>query len=78
MTRLVAEALPRTQRLRLLTSLWRRGYTDEQIADALAYSTYTAARIRRSLGLAPNPPRSAPQWQSGITSSPHLAGPAHT
>ncbi|MDN5861749.1 MAG: hypothetical protein L0H84_24375 [Pseudonocardia sp.] len=54
MTRLVAEALPRTQRLRLLTGLWRRGYTDQQIADALTYSLYTTARIRASLNLPPN------------------------
>lgn len=52
--RLVAEALPRVQRLRLITRLHEHGLTDDQIADVTAYSTYTAARIRSSLGLAPN------------------------
>lgn len=57
MTRLVAEALPRTQRLQLITRLWTLGCTDTQIADALGYSTYTAARIRAGLGLRANPAR---------------------
>jgi hypothetical protein len=51
---LVAEALPRTQRLRLIRSLHGIGLTDDEIAEATAYTTYTAARIRRSLGLEPN------------------------
>lgn len=55
MTRpVVAEALPRPQRLRLVRSLHRRGLTDVQIAEATHWSTYTAARVRRSLGLLPN------------------------
>lgn len=77
MKRLVAEALPRPQRLRLLVGLWRRGFTDDQIADALAYTTYTTARIRASLDLPPNP-RSAPQWQPGHSSThrpPSAAAP---
>jgi hypothetical protein len=77
MTRLVAEALPRTQRLRLVTRLHAEGCTDVEIAESLTYSTFTASRIRAGLGLPPNPPRSAPQWQPGITSSPHLTGQAH-
>lgn len=52
--RLVAEALPRKARLRLIARLHEHGLTDVEIADVTAYSTYTAARIRRSLGLAPN------------------------
>lgn len=55
MTRLVAEALPRMQRLRLVSRLHEHGLTDAQVAELTAYSTYTAARIRSSLGLAPNP-----------------------
>lgn len=52
--RLVAEALPRTERLRLVAQLHQQGCADQQIGEALAYSTYTAARIRAGLGLAPN------------------------
>lgn len=54
MTPIVAEALPRPQRLRLIRSLHRRGLTDVQIAEATAYSTYTAARLRQALDLPPN------------------------
>lgn len=53
--RLVAEALPRTVRLRLIYSLHGLGLSDEQIAEVCAYSTYTAARIRAGLGLEANP-----------------------
>lgn len=53
----VAEALPRPARLRLIRSLHRRGLTDVELAEALTYSTYTAARVRQSLGLLPNRPR---------------------
>ena len=54
MSRLVAEALPRPQRLRLIYSLHDLGLTDAQIAEVTAYSTYTASRIRASLGLEAN------------------------
>lgn len=53
--RLVAEALPRYKRLRLIRALHAAGFTDREIAEATGYTTYTAARIRRSLGLEPNP-----------------------
>lgn len=58
-SRLVAEALPREKRLRLFAYLHSTGLTDAEIGEVLTYSTYTAARIRKSLGLAPNPRRRA-------------------
>jgi hypothetical protein len=60
MARLVAEALPRTTRLRLIRSLHALGLTDVQIAYRTAYTTYTAARIRAGLGLKANPGREGP------------------
>jgi hypothetical protein len=54
-SRLVAEALPRTERLRLIYSLHGLGLTDAQIGEVTAYSTYTASRLRASLGLEANP-----------------------
>jgi uncharacterized protein YerC len=55
----VAEALAPHNRYRLVLKLWRDGHTDVEIAQLTAMTTYTAARIRAALGLAPNRGESA-------------------
>lgn len=53
-----AEALPTHVRHRLVARLHRSGWTDVEIATHTRMTTYTTARIRAGLGLAPNQPRS--------------------
>ena len=38
----------------LIFDLWRLGWTDTELADHTKHTTYTIARIRTRLGLAPN------------------------
>jgi hypothetical protein len=52
--RLPAEALSTTLRWRLVAELHRAGLSDVQIAEWTLLSTYTAGRIRSSMGLKPN------------------------
>lgn len=56
-----AESLPQNERARLVLILHNRGWTDVQVATHTRMSTYTAARIRRRIGL----PVNFPQWQKG-------------
>ncbi len=51
---LPAEALSTRDREYLLTELHELGWTDVDIAAHTRMSTYTTARIRDQLGLAPN------------------------
>jgi hypothetical protein len=55
--RLPAEALPTHARHRLVAHLHAAGYSDVEIAAHTRMTTYTTARIRAGLGLAPNRPR---------------------
>jgi hypothetical protein len=48
-----AEVLPTEQRTQLVGGLVRAGLTDTEIAERLLMTTYTAARIRAALHLAP-------------------------
>lgn len=52
--RLPAEALPAAERDRVVAQLVREGLSDVSIAARLRQTTYTTARIRERLGLAPN------------------------
>lgn len=52
--RMPAEALPTRDRARLVGQLVLGGWTDVEIAARLQQSTYTTARIRAGLALAPN------------------------
>lgn len=49
-----AEALTTSDRHRLVAQLHRAGWTDADVAVHTALTTYTAARIRNTLGLPPN------------------------
>jgi hypothetical protein len=53
---LPAEALTQEQRWRLVAELHRAGWTDREIAEHTFMTTYTAARIREGMHLAPNQP----------------------
>jgi hypothetical protein len=50
-----AETLSPRDRDELVYDLWCAGWSDTEIAAHTRLSTYTAARIRRRLGLAPQP-----------------------
>lgn len=50
---LPAEALDQRDRERLVYDLWAAKWSDVEIATHTRMSTYTTARIRRDLGLAP-------------------------
>lgn len=52
-----AEALPTPLRWRLVSELHADGWTDTDIAAWTRMTTYTTARIRDGMGLAPNRPR---------------------
>jgi hypothetical protein len=52
-----AEALPTHLRWRLIADLHREGWTDVEIAEQTAMSTYTTCRIREGMGLQMNRPR---------------------
>lgn len=54
---LPAEALPTHLRWRLVTDLHHDGWTDVEIAEWTAMSTYTTCRIREAMGLSINRPR---------------------
>ncbi|WP_027944245.1 hypothetical protein [Amycolatopsis taiwanensis] len=56
---LPAEALSTRDREDLVWHLHELGWTDVQIAEHTRMSTYTAARIRDCLGLAPHQPKEA-------------------
>lgn len=49
-----AEALTTADRDRLVHTLWKRGWTDAEIASHTFMSTYTTARIRSRLQFAPH------------------------
>ncbi|MFD2421629.1 hypothetical protein [Amycolatopsis pigmentata] len=51
---LPAEALDTNTREHLVYDLWLHGWTDTEIAAHTSMTTYTAARIRARLGLAPH------------------------
>lgn len=51
---LPADALPTRQRWRLVAELHAYGWTDSDIAEWTRMTTYTSARIREGMGLAPN------------------------
>ena len=53
-----AEALPPRERRQLVRQLVADGMTDVELAAHTGWSTYTVARLRRGLGLAPNYARS--------------------
>jgi hypothetical protein len=53
-----AEALPTHLRWQLVAALHRKGWTDREIASHTFMTDYTTARIRDSLCLSPNRPRS--------------------
>ena len=55
--RLPADALPTHVRWQLVVDFHSIGWTDVDIAEHTRMTTYTTARIRSSLGLAPNRPR---------------------
>lgn len=52
--RWIAEEMPPFARYGLIRRLVAAGLTDIEIAEQTALTTYTTARIRRSLGLPPN------------------------
>lgn len=49
-----AEALPPRERRQLVAQLVAAGWTDADMAAHTRWSTYTVARVRGGLGLAPN------------------------
>lgn len=49
-----AELLTTEDREHLVHTLWKRGWTDAEIAAHTFMSTYTTARIRSRLALAPH------------------------
>ncbi len=51
-----AGLLSTEDRQHLVHTLWKRGWTDAEIASHTLMSTYTAARIRSRLRLAPHRP----------------------
>ncbi|RZQ59820.1 hypothetical protein [Amycolatopsis suaedae] len=50
---LPAEALDTKDRSRLFAELWERGWTDAEIGVHTKTTTFTVARVRERLGLAP-------------------------
>ncbi|WP_409186450.1 hypothetical protein F9C11_20365 [Amycolatopsis sp. VS8301801F10] len=54
---LPAEQLSPVDRETLIYDLWFAGWTDVEIATHTSLTTYTTARIRDRLGLAPRPAR---------------------
>ncbi len=53
---LPAEVLTTEDREHVVHTLWKRGWTDAEIAAHTFMSTYTTARIRSRLKLAPHRP----------------------
>lgn len=64
-----AEALHTRDREDLVAGLVERGWTDQQIATHTRMTTYTTARIRERLGLAPNQPRALAELPDRIEES---------
>lgn len=54
--KLPAEVLTTEDREHLVHTLWKRGWTDAEIASHTFMTTYTTARIRARLELAPHRP----------------------
>lgn len=54
MNPVVADGLAQHNRHALVRRLHRAGHTDVEIAELTLMTTYTASRIRNSLGLKPN------------------------
>lgn len=55
-----AEALTTSDRARLVSELHTRGWEDRRIAALTRISTYTTARIREQIGLAPRAASNGP------------------